>query len=55
MTTKDLNMADIGGLDKQIEILMECKPLAETEVKALCEKVFNIYFFLRILIHLFIH
>jgi hypothetical protein len=44
MTTKggDLNMGDIGNLDRQIEILMECKPLSETEVKQLCEKV-NIF------------
>lgn len=39
MTTKDLNMADIHVLDKQIETLMDCKPLPETEVKQLCEKV----------------
>ncbi|XP_047071212.1 serine/threonine-protein phosphatase PP2A-2 catalytic subunit-like isoform X1 [Lolium rigidum] len=27
-----------GGLDEQIEQLMQCKPLAEPEVRALCEK-----------------
>ncbi|AQL09418.1 Serine/threonine-protein phosphatase [Zea mays] len=27
-----------GGLDAQIEQLMQCRPLAEQEVKALCEK-----------------
>ncbi|EEC74589.1 hypothetical protein OsI_10169 [Oryza sativa Indica Group] len=27
-----------GGLDTQIEQLMQCRPLAEQEVKALCEK-----------------
>lgn len=27
-----------GGLDAQIEQLMECRPLPETEVKTLCEK-----------------
>ena len=45
MTTKgaDLNMNDIGNLDRQIEILMECKPLSETEVKQLCEKVFQFF------------
>lgn len=32
---------DITNLDKQIEHLMECKPLSEPEVKALCEKVLN--------------
>ena len=39
MSSKDLNLNDIHALDKQIEILMECKPLTETEVKQLCEKV----------------
>ncbi len=41
MTTKgaDLNVADINILDKQIDILMDCKPLSENEVKQLCEKV----------------
>ena len=36
---KELSMTDIGHLDKQIETLMDCKPLPESEVKALCEKV----------------
>ena len=41
MTTKggDLSTGDIGNLDRQIEILMDCKPLSETEVKQLCDKV----------------
>ncbi len=41
MTTKgvEATMGDIGNLDRQIEILMDCKPLSETEVKQLCEKV----------------
>ena len=34
-----LNTSDIGNLDKQIETLLECKPLSEAEVKNLCEKV----------------
>ena len=40
MTAKgaELNLGDICNLDKQIDILMECKPLSETEVKALCDK-----------------
>jgi hypothetical protein len=43
-TTKgELNMGDIQNLDRQIEILMECKPLSETEVKLLCEKVSSIF------------
>lgn len=38
-TGKDLNMGEIGNLDRQIETLMECKPLPENEVKALCDRV----------------
>lgn len=38
-TGKDLTVSEIPMLDKQIEILMECKPLPENEVKALCERV----------------
>ena len=34
-----LNSTDIGNLDKYIEQLMDCKPLGESEVKQLCEKV----------------
>ena len=34
-----LSPADISNIDKQIETLLECKPLSEAEVKALCEKV----------------
>lgn len=41
MTDKGLNFSDIGGLDKQIETLLECKPLSEQAVKQLCEKVIN--------------
>jgi hypothetical protein len=34
---------DIGGLDKQIEYLFQCKPLPEADIKQLCEKVpFNL-------------
>ena len=42
-TGKDLNNNEIPALDKQIETLMECKPLAETEVRALCERVSLFY------------
>jgi len=37
-----LSPADVGNLDKYIEQLMECKPLAEAEVRQLCEKVSHI-------------
>jgi serine/threonine-protein phosphatase 2A catalytic subunit len=33
-----LSMSDIDTLNKQIENLMDNKPLPETEIKALCEK-----------------
>ena len=42
MSAKDLNLNEIHSLDRQIEILKECKPLTETEVKQLCEKVCSI-------------
>ena len=31
--------ADIATLDKQIKELIDCKPLTEAEVEALCDKV----------------
>lgn len=34
-----LKLSEINDIDKQIEILFECKPLTESEVKELCEKV----------------
>ena len=34
-----LTDTDISDLDKQIETLLECKPLKELEVKLLCDKV----------------
>jgi len=37
MTAKLAN-SDVTNLDRQIEHLLECKPLPEAEVKALCEK-----------------
>lgn len=36
--SKGNSNADNANLDRQIEMLMECKPLPESEVKALCEK-----------------
>lgn len=38
-----LSMDDISVLDRQIEQLYDYKPIAEHEVKALCEKVSNIF------------
>jgi serine/threonine-protein phosphatase 2A catalytic subunit len=33
------NTSDNNNLDRQIEQLMQCKPLPEAEIKQLCEKV----------------
>jgi len=38
MSTAKFSPSDISNLDRQILQLMECKPLPESEVKALCEK-----------------
>ena len=34
-----LTMSEIQTLDKQIDQLLECKPISEQEVKQLCDKV----------------
>jgi hypothetical protein len=36
---QQFNMADIACVDAQIETLLSCKPLPESEVRALAEKV----------------
>jgi hypothetical protein len=36
-----LNNEDISTLDRQIEQLIDFKPIPEHEVKILCEKVFS--------------
>ena len=38
----NINPNEIGNLDSYIEQLMQCKPLKESEVKFLCEKVKSI-------------
>ena len=38
MASKELNMGEMTILDRQIETLMECKPLSESDVKQLCER-----------------
>lgn len=35
----NLNTSELGNLDSYIELLMQCKPLKESEVKFICEKV----------------
>ena len=34
-----IDMHEIGSLDKQIEVLLSCKPLPESQIKVLCDKV----------------
>ena len=36
-----LTLDDIGSLERQIEQLIDYKPIPEHEVKALCDKVFQ--------------
>jgi serine/threonine-protein phosphatase 2A catalytic subunit len=36
------NSHEHKDIDKQIEQLMECKPLSEQEVKELCDKVSSV-------------
>ena len=38
MTTPEINFSDTKYLDSQINQLLECKPLSEDSIKALCEK-----------------
>ncbi|PPD85610.1 hypothetical protein GOBAR_DD17466 [Gossypium barbadense] len=45
-------MSSTGDLDLQIEQLMNCKPLSEEEVKALCEQIFIFSFSRKTLIYL---
>ena len=44
MSQKEMSSTDIGSLDIQVTQLMTCKPLKESEVKFLCEKVKNLLF-----------
>ena len=34
-----INFEEIGGLDKQIDVLLSCTPLPESQIKILCDKV----------------
>ena len=36
-----LNFDEVDDLDKAISVLFDCKPLPESQIKALCEKVSN--------------
>ena len=41
--SRAINFEDIANLDKQIEILLTCKPLPEIQIKQLCDKVSSFY------------
>lgn len=36
-----MNQIEIGNLDAYVEQLMQCKPLKESEVKFLCDRVYR--------------
>ena len=38
-TGNTFNFDEVDHLDKAIEVLFDCKPLPESQIKALCEKV----------------
>ena len=42
--TEKINFQEISVLDKQLELLYKNKPLPESEVKLLCEKVINFFY-----------
>ena len=37
-----IDLHEIGNLDKQIDVLLSCKPLPESQIKVLCDKVSQI-------------
>ena len=36
---KEFDFKEIASLDEQIGVLFECKPLPESQIKILCDKV----------------
>jgi serine/threonine-protein phosphatase 2A catalytic subunit len=38
MASAGINFEDIANLDSSIEVLLQCKPLAESQIKVLCDK-----------------
>ena len=34
-----INFEEISNLDASIEVLLQCKPLPESQIKLLCDKV----------------
>jgi len=51
----NVNSNEIGNLDTYIEQLLTCKPLKESDVKFLCEKVKEIKYNIIITIHSYIN
>lgn len=39
MASAGINFEEISNLDSSIEVLLSCKPLAESQIKLLCDKV----------------
>ena len=37
--SRSINFEEISNLDKHIEVLLGCKPLPESQIKILCDKV----------------
>lgn len=37
--SRAINFEDIANLDEQIKVLLTCKPLPESQIKILCDKV----------------
>ena len=35
---RTINFEEISNLDKQIDVLLGCKPLPESQIKVLCDK-----------------
>ena len=52
MSKAGLTSIEIGVLDRQLECLLDCKPLPENEIKQLCEKVYIFFSFIFILYYI---
>ena len=39
MASAGINFEEISNLDSSIEVLLSCKPLTESQIKVLCDKV----------------
>ena len=50
-TNKSIDFKQISILDSQIEVLLQCKPLPESEIKILCDKVRQTLLLFRAYLH----